>query len=1177
LEDRVTPAAISIGDAVAIEGNTLTFTVTSDVPASPGDITFDFATADGTATAGTDYVALVGTGTITAGNTSTTISVTVNGDTTVELDETFTVTLSNPSINDTIADGTATGTILNDDSATVTIAPAAAVEGAGVVFTATLSNAVDTAVTVTLTPSKQAGDTATETTDFATAPQVITIPAGSLNASATVGTVADAVVEPNETFTATLGGLNANGRAVTIAKGTVIGTIVNDDATALTVQDVVQAEDGGPVTFTVTLSNPVQGGFTVDYQTTSGTAAAGSDFVGTSGTLTFAGTAGETKTFAVTIIADNTVELDEAFTVSLFNVVPAAGTDPAGIDTTDTATGTITNDDGAEFKITRTASAVEGGPVTFTVTLSNPVDADTSVTVTTADGTAVAGNDYTALAGQVVSFPAGTTSKTVTVLTAADAAVEADETFTVTLGGLVDGGQPVFISATDNVGTGTILDDDATTLTIQDVTQAEAGGPMTFTVTLSNPVQGGFTVDYKTADGTALVADGDYTATTGTLTFAGTAGEAKTFQVVVLNENLVEPNDEFFTVSLANVVLLGSFRSPTQIDATDTAKGVITNDDTATITLAGATSAEGTNLIYTVTLSNPVSKDVSVDFSTLAGVGVRPATAGADFTVTASKLTFAAKAQVVTVAVPIIDDRRVEGAEQFDAKVANKATDAGVDAFVTVAKAQDTATITDNDTAVFSFTQAANSRLEDDVTGVTATVQLTVTAVGAGPDGLDQPITVRVSSGGTATNGVDYKFTNPTDLTFPAGNFTTTTKDIAFDLVEDFSKEGDETIVFALAVQADATGTQAVVGNPATHTFTITGDDEVVDPGKLFAASTGAGALPLVRLFTNDGKFSRQFQPFESTFRGGVRVATGDFNGDGFDDVAAGAGPGGGPRVVVIDGKTGGVLASFFAYEQTFTNGVFVAVGDVTGDGRADVVVGAGSLGGPRVQVRDGATFEVVQDFFAYDPGFRGGVRVAVGDVDGDQEAGDDTAEIVTGPGISGGPNVIVYDIDADNTLSKQASFFALDSTYRGGVFVGVAPKFGGGGVIVVGPESTADPRGTLLETFFPSLPNTDGLQAGRRAILDELDRPSEVRTFFVTDAGVTAGPAASGFDPSFRGGVRVAGGDPVNGEPTIVIGPGTRSDGLIKRLRLTEGDTLETLDTILPFGDIGTSSIYVG
>ena len=100
-----------------------------------------------------------------------------------------------------------------------------------------------------------------------------------------------------------------------------------------------------------------------------------------------------------------------------------------------------------------------------------------------------------------------------------------------------------------------------------------------------------------------------------------------------------------------------------------------------------------------------------------------------------------------------------------------------------------------------------------------------------------------------------------------------------------------------------------------------------------------------------------QITAFDPTFTGGVRVAVGDVNGDGVEDVIAAAGPGGGPNVKVFSGVDGSLMFSFFAYDPSFTGGVFVAAGDTNNDGKADIITGAGAGGGPHVKVSAGPTW----------------------------------------------------------------------------------------------------------------------------------------------------------------------------------------------------------------------------
>lgn len=191
----------------------------------------------------------------------------------------------------------------------------------------------------------------------------------------------------------------------------------------------------------------------------------------------------------------------------------------------------------------------------------------------------------------------------------------------------------------------------------------------------------------------------------------------------------------------------------------------------------------------------------------------------------------------------------------------------------------------------------------------------------------------------------------------------------------------------------------------------------------------GAGGGPHVKVFSGQsGAESRSFFAYDTGFTGGVRVAAGDVNGDGFADIITGAGSGApGGHVKVFNGQTGFELSSFFAFDSSFDGGVFVAAGNVNGDSFDDIIVGADAGGGPHVKVFDGKTGDEISSFFAYDESFEGGVRVAGADVDGDG-----IADIITGAGPGGGPHVKVFS-GRDGTL--LADFFA-DDRLSGGVFV---------------------------------------------------------------------------------------------------------------------------------------------
>jgi hypothetical protein len=281
-----------------------------------------------------------------------------------------------------------------------------------------------------------------------------------------------------------------------------------------------------------------------------------------------------------------------------------------------------------------------------------------------------------------------------------------------------------------------------------------------------------------------------------------------------------------------------------------------------------------------------------------------------------------------------------------------------------------------------------------------------------------------------------------------------------------------------------------------------------VVPANATVVGSAPGDAPLVTVMDpSTGQTLSTFQPFESSFRGGTSVATGDVTGDGTPDIVVGAGAGGGPRIEVIDGATGQVVKNFFVFEPSFTGGVSVAVGDVNNDGNEDIIIGAGSGGGPRVLAIDYKTGNVLSDFFAFESAFRGGVTVASADVNGD---GFD--DYIVGTGVGGAPRVAVYS-GQDPSVVLQ-NFFAYDSSFRDGVNVGAGDVNGDGDSdIVIGSGTGGAPHvrvisglnGSELANFFAF---NSSLRGGARAVAVDSDddgradvlvvgTPGHLRRFF--------------------------------------------------------------------------------
>ncbi|UZB14535.1 putative Ig domain-containing protein [Xanthomonas phaseoli pv. phaseoli] len=222
---------LSINDVSVNEGNAgttnATFTVSLSAPAGAGGVSFDLATADGTATAGVDYAASSLTRTIPAGSSSATFTVLVNGDTLAEPDETFFVNVSNVT-GATVSDGQGLGTIVNDDAQpALSIDDVSVNEGNSGTTTATFTVSLSAASGQTVTVNYATADgTATAGSDYVARSGTLSFAPGVTAQGVAVTVNGDTAVEPNETFSVGLSGASN----ATIARATGTGTILNDDA-----------------------------------------------------------------------------------------------------------------------------------------------------------------------------------------------------------------------------------------------------------------------------------------------------------------------------------------------------------------------------------------------------------------------------------------------------------------------------------------------------------------------------------------------------------------------------------------------------------------------------------------------------------------------------------------------------------------------------------------------------------------------------------------------------------------------------------------------------------------------------------------------------------------------------------------------------------------------------------
>ncbi|QEL19210.1 Ig-like domain repeat protein [Limnoglobus roseus] len=313
----------------------------------------------------------------------------------------------------------------------------------------------------------------------------------------------------------------------------------------------------------------------------------------------------------------------------------------------------------------------------------------------------------------------------------------------------------------------------------------------------------------------------------------------------------------------------------------------------------------------------------------------------------------------------------------------------------------------------------------------------------SGPVTAGTAVTFTATVAGNPSVGTVTFYAGP-GLTNPIGSPVTVVGGTATSAATATLPVGTATIT---AVYSGGTGF-----DPSQGTVTVTVNAATANPDFIgvpqFAVGSDVGGPSTVIEYNSDGSVAKTFDPFPRT-TGGTRTAVGDFNGDGTPDVAVGTGPGVTAQVKVLDGKTGAVLFDVTPFAD-FTGGVFVALGDVTGDGKADLVVSPDMGGGPRVSLFRGGDFVKAADFFGIDdPAFRGGARASLGDLNGDG-----VADLVVSAGFGGGPRISVYDgksLAGGQQVHLVPDFFLFEDTLRNGAYVAVGDVNGDGFADIIG------------------------------------------------------------------------------------------------------------------------------
>jgi hypothetical protein len=669
-----------------------------------------------------------------------------------------------------------------------------------------------------------------------------TATAGGVDYSFTGGTLNFAAGETKKTFPVTIvDNATANSPNKTIvfklANATPAGSQIKTTTTKLT---IIDNEGPGTLDFSSSSSTVLEGAgvasitvnrigatnlkLSVDYATQAAPtnpATAGTDYTAISPARTLTFNVGEvSKTFQVAIADDSNAEGPENVDLALSNPKNLTAGAAPQIGPNGPAELTINDDDVSTFNFSAPAYSVHeddaAAHATITVNRTGATNIPASVAYATSDGTAtVAGSDYTDAAG-TLNFAAGETTKSFNVDITNDGLPEANETVNLAL---KVGGTTVDTSLLS------IVDNDNPKASVQLSSPIysvnEADGTAAVTVTLSHAVDADVTVDYATADDTAL-AGSDYTDTHGTLTFTGnvnnggpdTGETSKTIQIPITQDAGVE-DPETLTLTLSNALpgassILGAPATGTITIADDDPAGAI--DFKALHYDVDETDGQA---IVTVERLGGVGGAVSVDYQTSDG----SASAGADYSSRSGTLNWAAGDSAdKTFTVPVAWDGRAEGTESINLALTNPG--GGAD------QGPNTAAVIriGDDGASGRLALSSNAYKVGEADGV-----VTITARRSGGS-LGGPVTVHyATSNGTATAGSEYAAANGT-LTFAPGEAA---KSFTVHVTSDPAHEPNETFQVTLS----NAGGGASLGSPAGATVTIADDD---------AAPAGSGTPPAI-------------------------------------------------------------------------------------------------------------------------------------------------------------------------------------------------------------------------------------------------------------------------------------------------------------------------------------------
>ena len=809
------------------------------------NVTVQFATTNGTGTAA-DYADATRILTFAAGEAFKDVPITIVDDAVAEGNETVVLTLSNPSPGATLgAIRTAVLTIRDDEQ--------------GLQFSAPVYVANEATPTVTIPVVRTGPAVGTVTVDYASAPASATLGADYINVSGTltfgpgitsrtftVPIINDTVFEAAESVAVRLS--NAGGGARLGPLDTAIIRIADNDppgAVRFSAATFTIAEGMAAATITVQrTAGATASAVTVDYATVpGGTATAGADYLMTSGTLTF--NAGETsKTFTIPVLNDTHDEPGETLNLALSN--PTGG---ATLGTPSTAILTITDNDvpGAITFGAPTYTVAEAAGVVLVAVSRTGGASGVTVQFTTADGSATAPADYTALS-QTLSFGPGETRKILAIPIVDDGLREGDETVRLLLtnptGGAALGAYPqAVLTITDNEIGATVQFGAATYTVAENV----VGGVVKVTITRTGSTVPGQTVLFSASPETAVGGVDFVPISNQLVTFSGSQASVIVPITILNNTTIAGSRVVNLTLSSASPGLsLGVPRAATL---------TILEDD-ATVQFASASYAvtEGVAATLTVTRTGATLGTAMVSYATSPVT----ATSGTDYTAQTGTLIFGPGVTSQTIAVPTINDLLVEGPETFTVTLSGPSPATSISL-----GSPAVATVTINDNDAFGSLQLASTTYSV-AEGAVASLIVTRTGGSAGAVTV-QYATSNGSAGAPTAVETDYATVART-LTFLNG---VTSQIISVPTKADTLLEGSETFTVTLSNP----GGGATLGTPAAAVVTIVDDEtprlQFTTASSMVAESAGSVTLTVRRLGSTTTQNTVQYALAGLTATGG--------------------------------------------------------------------------------------------------------------------------------------------------------------------------------------------------------------------------------------------------------------------------------------------------------------------